>query len=302
MGPQQAKVEGVNTTATGDGQKLALALGARIVNGDLALGPEIRFIPPARTTFVRRLPPWPALGPHHGMGHGPRAASAAAAIHHELSHHRPRAFSEAVRARRDPGQPGGTALLRRVGYSRSRAAGSAGQSWLHPAWMRGSHASSRPGRTSFRLLPVLPTPTCPTTGATGPTSIREASSIDDLASPAGHEPAGYCTTRSLRTTRASSEAKTHHASTVANRRSSRLDRCAPSSYTTKAGLRWIASIACSVAQDQPIPGLYAAGATGQGGLLLKGHGHHLAWAFVSGRRAGRFASQGTAKARLARSR
>jgi fumarate reductase flavoprotein subunit len=42
--------------------------------------------------------------------------------------------------------------------------------------------------------------------------------------------------------------------------------------------------------DRPIPGLYAAGSTGQGGLLLKGHGHHLAWAFVSGRRAGRFAA------------
>jgi fumarate reductase flavoprotein subunit len=43
--------------------------------------------------------------------------------------------------------------------------------------------------------------------------------------------------------------------------------------------------------DQPLSGLYAAGSTGQGGLLLKGHGHHLAWAFVSGRRAGRFAAQ-----------
>ena len=37
---------------------------------------------------------------------------------------------------------------------------------------------------------------------------------------------------------------------------------------------------------KPIPGLYAAGSTGQGGLLLRGHGHHLAWAFVSGRIAG----------------
>jgi fumarate reductase flavoprotein subunit len=46
--------------------------------------------------------------------------------------------------------------------------------------------------------------------------------------------------------------------------------------------------------DRPIPGLYAAGATGQGGLLLKGHGHHLAWAFVSGRRAGRFVALSTA--------
>ena len=50
------------------------------------------------------------------------------------------------------------------------------------------------------------------------------------------------------------------------------------------------SIACSAPDDQPIPGLYAAGSTGQGGLLLKGHGHHLAWAFVSGRRAGRHAA------------
>jgi len=44
------------------------------------------------------------------------------------------------------------------------------------------------------------------------------------------------------------------------------------------------------AQGLPIDGLRAAGATGQGGLLLKGHGHHLAWAFASGRRAGRFAA------------
>jgi fumarate reductase flavoprotein subunit len=42
--------------------------------------------------------------------------------------------------------------------------------------------------------------------------------------------------------------------------------------------------------DTPIQGLYAAGSTGQGGLLLRGHGHHLAWAFASGRRAGRNAA------------
>jgi succinate dehydrogenase/fumarate reductase flavoprotein subunit len=35
-----------------------------------------------------------------------------------------------------------------------------------------------------------------------------------------------------------------------------------------------------------MPNLFAVGATGQGGLLLAGHGHHLAWAFVSGRIAG----------------
>jgi predicted oxidoreductase len=44
------------------------------------------------------------------------------------------------------------------------------------------------------------------------------------------------------------------------------------------------------ADQQPIPGLFAAGSTGQGGLILNGHGHHLGWAFVSGRIAGRNAA------------
>ena len=43
-------------------------------------------------------------------------------------------------------------------------------------------------------------------------------------------------------------------------------------------------------EDKPIPGLYAAGSVGQGGMLLDGHGHHIGWAFTSGRIAGRQAS------------
>ena len=44
------------------------------------------------------------------------------------------------------------------------------------------------------------------------------------------------------------------------------------------------------ADDQPIPGLFAAGFIGMGGMLLEGHGHHIAWAFTSGRMAGRHAA------------
>ncbi len=44
------------------------------------------------------------------------------------------------------------------------------------------------------------------------------------------------------------------------------------------------------ADDQPVPGLYAAGFTGMGGVLLEGHGHHLGWVFTSGRLAGRRAA------------
>ena len=51
--------------------------------------------------------------------------------------------------------------------------------------------------------------------------------------------------------------------------------------------------------NQPIPGLYAAGAAGQGGVLLKGHGHHLGWAFTSGRVAGRNAALETVTPEIA---
>src|SRR3974377_2028952 len=61
MGPQEAKIDGVNTTATGDGQKLAVKLGARIINGDLALGPELRFVPPPGRNMLLLLPPWRLL-------------------------------------------------------------------------------------------------------------------------------------------------------------------------------------------------------------------------------------------------
>jgi succinate dehydrogenase/fumarate reductase flavoprotein subunit len=61
MGPREAKIDGVNVTATGDGQKLALPLGARIINGDLALVPELRFVPPQRHNILLSLPPWRVL-------------------------------------------------------------------------------------------------------------------------------------------------------------------------------------------------------------------------------------------------
>jgi succinate dehydrogenase/fumarate reductase flavoprotein subunit len=44
------------------------------------------------------------------------------------------------------------------------------------------------------------------------------------------------------------------------------------------------------ADGQPVVGLYAAGFIGMGGMLLEGLGHHLGWAFTSGRRAGRHAA------------
>ena len=59
---------------------------------------------------------------------------------------------------------------------------------------------------------------------------------------------------------------------------------------TDGGLAVDGRMAVLDAEGRAIEGLFAAGSTGQGGLLLEGHGHHLGWAFTSGRIAGREAA------------
>jgi len=59
---------------------------------------------------------------------------------------------------------------------------------------------------------------------------------------------------------------------------------------TDGGLNVTEKLEVIHANGEIIPGLYAAGSVGQGGLLLEGHGHHLGWAFISGRLAGRYAA------------
>lgn len=60
---------------------------------------------------------------------------------------------------------------------------------------------------------------------------------------------------------------------------------------TKGGLKVTSRMEVLGNDGKPIPRLYAAGNAGQSGLALFGYGHHLAWAFTSGRVAGRQAAQ-----------
>ena len=59
--------------------------------------------------------------------------------------------------------------------------------------------------------------------------------------------------------------------------------------STEGGLAVTDDLQVLGANDLPIPGLYAAGSCGQGGVFLDGHGHHISWAFISGRYSARSA-------------
>jgi fumarate reductase flavoprotein subunit len=67
---------------------------------------------------------------------------------------------------------------------------------------------------------------------------------------------------------------------------------------TDGGLAVDTQLRVTDADGHAIAGLWAAGSTGQGGLQLVNHGLHIGWAMISGRLAGRHASQAEARTDL----
>ena len=280
LGAQEAKVEGVNATATGDGQKLALSLGAQIVNGDLALGPEIRFIPPVRTTFVRRLPPWRALARamEWAMDHVPQKLLRPFILSFLTTAlaPSPRLFEEGARlvdrhGRRFcdeldrpafalPDQPDKIAYILLDGRLAQQFS-----AWPH-------FVSTAPG-VAYAYVPDY--------RRNRRDVYTEAGSLADLARKLDMD------ARALE----QSCARSGERAALAGAPFIALGPVRSVFVHNEGGLAVDCFHRVLDANREAIPGLYAAGSTGQGGLLLKGHGHHLAWAFVSGRRAGRFAAQ-----------
>jgi fumarate reductase flavoprotein subunit len=285
MGPQQAKVEGVNLTATGDGQKLALALGARIVNGDLALGPELRFIPPARTTLVRRLPPWPALAV--GMEWAMRRLP-------------PRALRPLVMGFLTTALAPSPALFERGAILVDRD----GRRFCDERKAPALALPDQPGKVGYILIdgrlarefsawphfvstaPGVAYAYVPDYRRSRPDVYNEAPSIVELAGKTGMDARALEEAIGAR----NSELAASGGTPLAQPPFIALGPVRSVFVHNEGGLAVDREHRVLGADNRPIPGLYAAGSTGQGGLLLKGHGHHLAWAFVSGRRAGRFAA------------
>jgi fumarate reductase flavoprotein subunit len=270
-------VEGVNATATGDGQKLALALGARIVNGDLALGPEIRFIAPARTTLVRRLPPWRSLARamEWAMEHMPPALlrpfimgflTTALAPSQSLFEHGARLVNGQGERFCDERDRPALALADQPGkFGYILVDGRLAQQFS--AWPH--FISTAPG-IAYAYIPDY--------RRNRPDVYTEASSLAELARKLDMQP------EALGAAMGQGEQAPMEPPFIA------LGPVRPVFVHNEGGLAVDTHHRVLDGRGEPIRGLYAAGSTGQGGLLLKGHGHHLAWAFVSGRRAGRFAA------------
>lgn len=284
MGPREARVDGVNISATGDGQKLAMALGARVLNGDLALGPELRFIPPQHPNWLLRLPPWPLLASlmAWSLDHMPQALL------------RPFIMSFVTTALApSPSLFEAGALL--VNKNGARFADERDQ----PAFA----VAEQPNKGAYILLDARMAQSFegwPNFISTAPgvayayladyrrnrrDVFAQAPTLDALAQ-ALHMPPG-----SLASAVAAHNANAGNRPHFGDGPYVALGPVRAVFVHAEGGLAVDDAHRVLGGDERPIAGLYAAGSTGQGGLLLKGHGHHLAWAFVSGRRAGRNAAR-----------
>ena len=276
MGPREAQVQAVNVTATGDGQKMALDLGARVVNGDLALGPEIRFLPPAQTTLLRRLPPWPLLAQTMAwsMAHLPMAllrpfimsfVTTALAPSPDLFRHGAILINRDGQRFCDENDQPAFALAEQPGKQGYILMGG-GVARQFSKWPH--FVSTAPG-VAYAYIPDY--------RRNRPDVFNQANDLSRLAA-------------SLNLPSRSLEQAVVNAVGFDAPPYVALGPVCSVFVHNEGGLAVDAQHRVLGENDQPIAGLYAVGSTGQGGLLLKGHGHHLAWAFVSGRRAGRIAA------------
>jgi fumarate reductase flavoprotein subunit len=268
-----AMVDAVNVTNTGDGHRMARALGARIVNGDLAHGPEIRFVPPRRS-FIHAIPPIRVIGRLVCwlMEHAPASLL------------RPFLMSFLTTT---------LAPSRRLFENGAVLVNARGERIPDDNASFGSALSSQPKKIGyivfdaetaerFRRWPNFIS-TAPGVAyaylddyrRSRPEIFHVAPTLADLAARLGM-------------------AETALIGSLGDGGRGPFVALGPvRSYIifTDGGLAVDERFRVLDSQDRPIPGLFASGAAGQGGVLLEGHGHHLVWAFTSGRLAGRQAAQ-----------
>ena len=285
MPPEVARIGPFNDASTGDWHDPVTELGGRVLNGDVALGPEIRFRPPAKSTLVRRLPPWlwlarlvrwsidnmPArlLRPFV-MGFLTTALMPSLDLYRQgalLINRNGERFSDETASPSDhmPAQPDGEAFVVMDGELAS----------TFRAWP--NFISTAPGIAYTYLDDYR---------RNRPDIYFEAKTLAELAKKTGMDPAKL----------EKSVADYNAGDAKGSRRPCltppfvALGPVCSFIMTTDGGLAVNEHLQVLDENDFPVPGLYAAGATGQGGLLLEGHGHHLGWGFTSGRIAGRHAA------------
>ncbi|RWE22874.1 MAG: FAD-dependent oxidoreductase [Mesorhizobium sp.] len=279
-----AQADALVVSSTGDAHQLALEVGAEIVNGDIVGGPQLRFVPP-KVNLVRMLPPSRsiALLMRWSMAKLPqwlirpfimmflttilepqRKLYESGAI---LVNKEGRRFADECDKPQlaVPQQPGKEAFIVLDGQLARKF-----NSWPH-------YISTAPGVAYAYLSDYK---------RNRKDVYHQSNTIEGLAKKIGVPAAALAETFA-------DYNRNPRKGSVGLRKLPFVALGPVRSWVfTEGGLRISPKMEVLSATGKPILGLYAAGQTGQGGIILEGHGHHLGWAFTSGRLAGRAAALG----------
>jgi fumarate reductase flavoprotein subunit len=296
MGLDLVEIEGINPTSTGDGQRMGLAVGARLVNGDLCLGPEIRFVAPPHKMLISALPPFKALA----------KTMKVVATRLPAAFLRPviLAFLTTYLAPSRQIFMEGAILVNRTGHR-----------FVNELARPALAIARQPDRIAFivfddrlaRRFSAWPyfISTAPGIAYAYLADYRrnrrdiyaEAPTVEGLAQKLA-TPATALAATVAQYNRFADEGK----DPAFGRDPLGPGLKVPPYYALGPAKSWIVLTDGGLAvtprmevldeRGRVIRGLHAAGSTGQGGVLLEAHGMHLCWAFTSGRIAGRSAAAG----------
>lgn len=290
-----------NPANTGDGHAMAMELGAQVVNPHLVMA-LIRFVPPSKRNWIQRLPPWRILTKFIELSleympqrllrpfimsflttvlaASPRLFIAGAILVNKQGERFCDELHEPVYAiAEQPEQKAFIIFDHKLAMAFSK----------YPNFV-----STAPG-IAYAYVPDYE--------RSRPDIFNKASTLAELARRIGANPAA------LEKAVADGNATVSRDGIAAAETGFPLPIIEPPFYAlgpirsyvkgTDAGLAINSQFQVLGDGGNPIPGLFAAGLAGQGGVLLEGHGHHLCWAFTSGRLAGRNAAYLATSAALA---
>lgn len=283
---QSAHLPPINPTATGDGFVLAMDLGAATRNTWRSMD-ELRLRPPSGVDLIKSLPTHPALtrGFRLAIEHMPHAMLtlfarvaltswtaptpklfSAGAI---LVNSRGERFTDELRhpERLLADQPGNAGFI-----VFDQDVGTRFSTWPHPL-------STFPG-VAYAYLDDY--------RRFRRDATHRGADLDALAASIGAPPGALVRTveRYNALVAAGRDEDFSRASVGNGIRTAPFYAIGPvGAYTTLTDGGLAVTADCQVVDDsgKVIPGLYAVGSTGQGGLILKNHGLHIAWAITSGR-------------------
>ncbi|WP_084462183.1 FAD-dependent oxidoreductase [Bradyrhizobium sp. WSM1417] len=286
--PSVAHIDAINPSCTGDGQRIGEGIGAPILNGDILWGPSLRVQPGEGTSLAQRLPAWPLL----------TKVMSIALAKLPVWLFRPFVLSFMTSTLAPSGKllRAGAILINRDGR---RFTSEADNPALDVAKQTGNQAYIVFDEEIAQKFTRWPNYVSTAPGVAYAyigdyqkqnKLYAQGKSVAELASRIG-----------VPSERLSETFRTYNEELKTRSDETRkpLDRgpfhaIGPVSAwidITEGGLGVSSKHEVLTAQGQIIPGMYAVGSVGQGGLILAGHGHHLGWAFTSGRRAATFAAE-----------